>query len=245
MSEPLLDTSPAPVPQPALSERERTDLQRMLAFPLELPPEFVSYFEERMRLLLTSSNVLGLMQRVAVVGDYKDIAKDLSAQTAYYVWEDSQGSWLYCNGASIVGKGHVELEAFLGGTTLPDCRSRSPVYSGTHVDCDLFDTFGAATESSRRGPKHGHPTTSLTVTNANEAAHTHGAGSYTYGHPDGALAAASGAVFVVVNTVPTLITGTSGSGSAHTHTATVGGTIGIDTNDGGAAIVVGSRLIKC
>lgn len=244
MSEPLLDTSPAPVPQPALSERERTDLQRMLAFPLELPPEFVSYFEERMRLLLTSSNVLGLMQRVAVVGDYKDIAKDLSAQTAYYVWEDSQGSWLYCNGASIVGKGHVELEAFLGGTTLPDCRSRSPVYSGTHVDCDLFDTFGAATESSRRGPLHGHPTTSLTVTGApsiTDPGHYHDFTGVT-----SALAGAAGSVVYTINSQPTQNTNSKVTGiTAGLGTLDVGGTIGTDTNDGGAAIVVGSRLIKC
>lgn len=255
-----------------LDDRERTTMQRYLASTGNFPPEFVSWMEEYMRTLLTAGNLTGLAQRVATVGEYKLIAKDLTAQTSLYVWEDAQGAWLYCNGASILGAGYTELEGFMGGTTLPDARGRAPWACGTHVDVDLFDNDLQA--EATRTPKHKHTVGTLGISGAPSA---------------GSLATASGGAhthtitdpghFHNVTAVPSVVTNSAGgagrepnpetsiasdtrttgisinSGGAHTHSITGApgvGTLGVSGEAGSgmggsdavAFVVLGSWLIK-
>lgn len=106
--------------QPTLTDQERALLQRLLGYPLDIPGEFVTWMEDRMRLLITASNVRGLAQRVATVGEYKVIAKDLSASSGLTSYDDTQGRWLYANGATFSSTDYPDLADFLGGTTLPN-----------------------------------------------------------------------------------------------------------------------------
>lgn len=110
---------------PVLTERERGMVQRLLSFPLDFPGDFTSWVDDRIRLMLTAQNVQGLAQRVAVVGDLKVIAKDFSGYgTSLTTWDDAQGRWLYCNGATFSSTTYPELYAFLASTTLPDQRGQ-------------------------------------------------------------------------------------------------------------------------
>lgn len=163
-SAPTLSSTESLAPPPSLSDSERSQVQRLLGFPLDLPTEFVTWMEERMRLLLTSGNVLGLDQRVVTVGSYKIIAKDLSANAGLYLYTDQQGLWLYCNGAAFAGATYPELNTFLGGVTLPDSRGRSLWFCGSNAACSLLDNDGVA-EASRQ-PAHTHSVAALTVIGA-------------------------------------------------------------------------------
>ncbi len=89
-------------------------------------------------------------------GDYK-----VSAQAA------DHGGWLLCNGTAVSRTTYADLFALIGtafgvgdGSTtfnLPDCRGRTLVALGTHVDVDaLGDSDGVAVASRRPSHHHTH-----------------------------------------------------------------------------------------
>jgi microcystin-dependent protein len=158
----------------------------------------------------------------------KVIAKDLTAETGVYVYEDASGQWLYCNGAAASQTTYATLYAFFGANAyaadsggnfiLPDCRGRALHFAGTNAATDLNDNDGVA-EASRT------PTQSASITGTTDAesSHTHGAGSYGVVVPaNGANGAGTGAV---LGATTYAVTGTSGAGSSHSHTVTGAGNV--------------------
>lgn len=121
----LIGKQPKANADAVLTDRERQQVQRLFGFPLEFPGAFVTYVRDLVRLEMTAQNVQGLAQRVATVGELKVIAKDLSgAGAALTTYDDTQGRWLYCNGATFASADYPELASFLGSTTLPDQRGQ-------------------------------------------------------------------------------------------------------------------------
>jgi len=281
-----------------LSEREREQANKLGANPIDLigttesKAYIIGLIEET---LPTSKFFQNLAASYASpVGSWLIVPEDLTAQTGEYVYTDSRTGlrYLYCNGAAVSQATYADLYAYWGASkwaadsggnfSLPDSRGRELLLCGTHADCDLGDTIGPATESSRRGSKHGHAVTSLTVTGSpgagslavgSESAHTHGAGSFAVGsggthshtytgyfsggggsEPGRSGASSDGSVTIGGDGSHThSFSGTSAAGSSHTHslsgspsagTLDVGGTVGTDTNEGGAGIFIGSLLVR-
>lgn len=229
MSEPLLPGSEKPLPPPTLTDEERDQLNRLLSSPLDLPATLVSYFEQRFRLLLTVGNIQGLAQRIATVGEYKTIAKDLSANSSLYEYEDAQGLWYYCNGASFSASDDPDLNDFLGGTTLPDCRGRSLWWCGTNAACDLLDDDGVS-EASRQ-PKHQH-SDSFSVSGSP-------GGTFLTGISFGTISRGSAGANVYNTHTPS-------SGSPTKGSLAISGSVGSGMNgsDAVAHVFIGSLLIK-
>lgn len=136
--------------QEYLAPKERELIQKMAGNPLELVQgELKSYLEEFVRVLLPTSSSSGW-----VVGDFKVIGKDLTAQTGVYVYEDDSGEWLYCNGAAASQTTYADLYAYFGANAfgadaggnfvLPDCRGRPMHFCGTHTSTQRNDNDGAA-----------------------------------------------------------------------------------------------------
>lgn len=242
----------------------------MLGFPLDLPANFVTWLEGRMQLLLEASNILGLASRVACVGDMKIICKDLSAETGLYVWDDAQGTWLYCNGNSFTAAAYPHLNTFLGGLVLPDARGRSVWMTGTNGAVDLLDNDGVA-EASRQpkhthsdtlaGDSHTHGSSGLSVTGAPGVGslalpnHVHSGSAVTGGDVVGS--APSGVYSAVSSntgnpTTNPAIDGAPSLGTLDVGGSTDGGTVnisgsvgsGMSGSDAVAHCVVGSLLIK-
>jgi hypothetical protein len=254
----LPDQSP-PAPQPTLSDSELSNLGRLLGFPLQLPPEFVTWLQGQIQVLMSAGNIQGLQQRIAVVGDLKLICKDLTGTpTALTPYEDAQGTWLYCNGASFTAAVYPKLNAFLGGLVLPDAQGRALFACGTNAATNLLDNDAVALAS--RQPKHTH---SDTLGVSGGGAHTHGAGTlvtdtaaahtHSLGSAGGfTVTPATGAQAVADSTGST-----SGSGGSHSHaisgstasggsSPSISGSVGTGMagSDAVAHCVVGSLLIK-
>jgi microcystin-dependent protein len=153
-------------------------------------------------------------------------------------------AWLECNGASVLRATYPDLNTLLSslsypfGTadgshfTLPDLRGRTPWSSGPHANTGLGDSDGVAAAS--RQPKHTHTIGSISV--GNESAHTHSYQKETYG----AFAAGPGAV----NSVNTTPDGTTGAGSAHSHSLSGNAGSGMNGSDAVAHLVAGTYFIK-
>jgi hypothetical protein len=193
------------------------------------------------------------------------VPEDLTANTSEYLYTDSRTGleYLYCNGAAVSQTTYADLYAYWGASkwaadsggnfSLPDSRGRELLLCGTHADCDLGDTIGPATESSRRGSKHGHAITSLSITGAPTAGTlgTSTTGAHTHAVPT--ADASGGTAKAAPGAATGAATQNTDSQGDHSHTITgapgvgtldVGGTIGTDTNEGGAAIVIGSLLVR-
>ena len=250
-----------------LTDDERAAAQKLGANPLDLlaTQESRTYIEGIVETLIPTQKALeSLAARVAQpAGTFFIIPDDLTANTSEYVYTHpvSGLKYLYCNGAAVSQTTYADLYAVFGASryaadsggnfTLPDCRGRELVYAGTHADCDVGDTFGPGTESSRRGTKHGHASTNLTVTgapavgtlaiNAASASHTHTVTTSPELVDSGAVNVADHTVYTTSGPsgTTTSVTGAPGLG-----TLDVGGTAGLDTNEGGAGIVIGSLVVR-
>jgi microcystin-dependent protein len=222
-----------------LTPREREQFYKFTANPMEVAPEWKSYWEQFVRDMISSeaTNISQVLAAVFPTGSYRIVPEDLTAQTSLYVYSDATGDWLYCNGASISGAGYTALETLLGSTTLPDVRGRPAWFTGTHADADLFDNDGVAVAS--RTPTQ---TDSDTV-----AAHTHSLNNHTHSFS----ATTSGPS----STDP--LTFGSEEAANETHTHTVSGTTGAaagNTGSGGSDtlnisitvphVFIGSLLIR-
>lgn len=182
------------------------------------------------------------------VGTFLLVPDDLTANTGEYVYTDSRTglTYLYVNGAAVSKTTYAALYAYWGANKwaadsggnflLPDTRGRQLVLAGTHADVDVGDVFGPSTESSRRGATHGHAVTALTVTGAPSITDP----TKNYVTDASPVSIQLGATAVYVGGSGSATTGvTSGLG-----TLDVGGTIGTDTNEGGAGIVIGSLVVR-
>jgi hypothetical protein len=131
-----------------LTPREREQFYKFTANPMDVAPEWKSYWEQFVRdmILTEATSVAAVLSAVFPTGDYRIVPLDLTAETSLYVHSDATGDWLYCNGASISGQGYDALEAIIGAT-LPDARGRPVWFTGTHADADLLDNDGVAVAS--------------------------------------------------------------------------------------------------
>ena len=252
--------------QEYLEPKERELVQKMAANPLEvMQGELKSYMEEFVRVLLPTSSTSGGW----VVGDYKVVAKDLTAQTGVYVYTDDSGDWLYCNGAAASQTTYAALYAFVGanafGTdaagnfSLPDGRGRGLFMVGTNAATDLGDSDGVA-EASRQA-QHIHSVSVSGSTSSDSAgtpAGTVSSHSHSYsdssGLSNGVNQAPTDAGWFPHSTnsdtsrttgsaTPTF-TGSAMAGHAHTFSGSgSAGSSGM-SSDGPAHLYVGSLLIR-
>jgi microcystin-dependent protein len=245
-----------------LSAKERDLLQRAAENPMDLfQGKSLGWLEDFIRITVGSGGGTGGGNTAVLpVGFSAVIQKDLTAETAEYVYTDSDGGeWLYCNGVAVSQTTYADLYAFYGANAfgtdsggnffLPDARGRAMFLTGTHADTDLGDNDGVAVAS--RTVKHSH-TNGATITGAPGGtfatdSHTHGAGSLEV--TTNATAGAGGATagFAVSGDQP--VTGTtatpSASGSPTAGTLAVGGTIGTGTPvDAPAHLFIGSLLVR-
>jgi hypothetical protein len=80
-----------------LSDKERDLAARVADNPLDLfQGKSIGWLEDFIRITIGGGSTSGSF----VAGDMKVIAKDLTAETGVYVYEDASGQWLYCNGAA-------------------------------------------------------------------------------------------------------------------------------------------------
>jgi microcystin-dependent protein len=198
---------------------------------------------------------------VLPVGFSAVIQKDLTAETAEYVYTDVDGGrWLYCNGVAVSQTTYADLYAFYGadafGTDsggnffLPDARGRSLFLTGTHTNTELGDSDGVAVAS--RQAKHAH-TNGATITGAPGAgtlavaSHTHALTGDVVAAPNaradipagGTINVGGGSLSATGATAPA-ITGAPNAGDL-----AVGGTIGTGTSgDAPAHLFIGSLLVR-
>jgi microcystin-dependent protein len=150
-----------------LSGAERDLATRLAENPMDLfQGKSLGWLEDFIRITVdSSSSGSGGNGAVLPVGFSAVIQKDLTAETAEYVYTDLDGGrWLYCNGVAVSQTTYSDLYAFYGANAfgtdsggnffLPDARGRSLFLTGTNVAAELGDSDGVA-EASRTA-KHSH-----------------------------------------------------------------------------------------
>jgi microcystin-dependent protein len=205
-----------------LSPTERDLFTRASTSPLDVVQGEVKAYIDRMIEFAQSKAAANAW----VVGDFKTVGKDLTAQTGVYVYSDESGDWLYCNGAAASKTTYADLYAFFGASAyaadsggnfiLPDCRGRALHFAGTNAATDLNDNEGTA-EASRT------PTVQVTAsgTISNESSHTHGySGTTSTENLTTARPLSPADDFVAESGHTHTYSGTTGAGSSHGHTFT-------------------------
>lgn len=158
-----MSTTETPVREPQQPIPVELRNEPLFADGVSWPPATKSYLEEFVRTLQPTQAFLeAMVARIAwPVGQPRLIFEDLTAETGEYVWTDpiTGLKGLYLNGVAggVSQVTYAALYAAWGPNKwgadpgsnflLPDTRGRELVLCGTHVDCDLGDTFGPATES--------------------------------------------------------------------------------------------------
>jgi microcystin-dependent protein len=251
-----------------LSGAERDLATRLAENPMDLfQGKSLGWLEDFIRITVDSgsSSSGGANRAVLPVGFSAVIQKDLTAETAEYVYTDADGGqWLYCNGVAVSQTTYSDLYAFYGANAfgtdsggnffLPDARGRSLFLTGTNAAAELGDSDGVA-EASRTA-KHSH-TNGVTgsITGAP------GVGSLavspsTHTHPFTAVLAATAGISAgggqegpeeetggTTGSSTTL--SISGAPSAGTLGVSVGGTVGTGTPvDTPAHLFIGSLLVR-
>jgi hypothetical protein len=255
-----------------LTSKERDLAQRLAENPMDMfQGKSLAWLEDFIRITVGGGGggAGGGNTAVLPVGFSAVIQKDLTAETAEYVYTDSDGGeWLYCNGVAVSQTTYADLYAFYGANAfgtdsggnffLPDARGRAMFLTGTHTNADLGDNDGVAVAS--RQAKHAH-TNGVTISSDSagtpagtvgitDPGHAHtiqmgGDVSNPAGDAQGYADNALGNMANVVNSNTTGITAafTGSALSAHTHTA--GGAIGTGTTgDAPAHLFIGSLLVR-
>jgi microcystin-dependent protein len=152
-----------------LTDKERELAGRLAENPLDMfQGKSLGWLEDFIRITVDSSSSSGGSggnSAVLPVGFSAVIQKDLTAETAEYVYTDGDGGqWLYCNGVAVSQTTYSDLYAFYGANAfgtdsggnffLPDARGRSLFLTGTNAAAELGDSDGVA-EASRQA-KHDH-----------------------------------------------------------------------------------------
>jgi microcystin-dependent protein len=212
-----------------------TASERSLAFKLaENPMELfqgktVGWLEDFIRITVgTGGRQEGTGENVT--GHMAWIAKDLSANTIEYIYEDDSGRYLYTNGVYVSQVTYVDLYEYFGpnaygpdiGDTfkLPDSRGRAAFFCGTHANAGLGDNDGIALSSRQVYHQHAASVTvSVTGSTSSNSAGTPAGtlDSVSAGTPAGTLDSVSGGT----------PSGTVGiSPNPHSHTIPWGNVIG-------------------
>jgi microcystin-dependent protein len=246
-----------------LTSKERDLLQRAAENPLDLfQGKSLGWLEDFIRITVGSGGGTGGGNTAVLpVGFSAVIQKDLTAETAEYVYTDGDGGeWLYCNGVAVSQTTYADLYAFYGANAfgtdsggnffLPDARGRALFFTGTHTNADLGDNDGVAVAS--RTAKHSHTngvTGSITGSPAagtlaiSPDPHSHSI-SQTVNFDVAAGATTIGIPFGATTTGATSLSIT-GAPSAGTLGVSVGGTIGTGTPvDTPAHLFIGSLLVR-
>jgi microcystin-dependent protein len=234
-----------------LTDKERDLAQRLADNPMDqFQGKTLGWLEDFIRITVGSGGGSGGGNAAVLpVGFSAVIQKDLTAETAEYVYTDSDGGeWLYCNGVAVSQTTYADLYAFYGANAfgtdsggnffLPDARGRAMFLTGTHTDTDLGDNDGVAVAS--RTAKHSH-TNGATITGAPGIGTLDINGGPYVATPGTLAAAAAGVGMVIGNTddSPTL------TGAPDAGTLAVGGTIGTGTPvDAPAHLFIGSLLVR-
>lgn len=170
----------------ALSSYERSLVTKLADNPMELfAGRTVGWLEDFIRITvgIGPGNPSGGLVSGGrhVTGHYAWIAKDLTAFTTEYVYEDASGEYLYVNGALINQIQYADLYAYYGpnafGTDtathfyLPDARGRAVYCCGTHTNATLGDSDGIAVTSRQVNHQHAVSVT-ISGSAANQSAGT-------------------------------------------------------------------------
>jgi microcystin-dependent protein len=248
----------------ALNEKERDLLNRAANNPMDLfQGKTVGWLEDFIRITVGSGGGTGGGNTAVLpVGFSAVIQKDLTAETAEYVYTDGDGGeWLYCNGVAVSQTTYADLYAFYGANAfgtdtggnffLPDARGRALFFTGTHTNADLGDNDGVAVAS--RTAKHSHTNgVSLTGSPGVGTLGTSTTGAHT--HTITPNIAGGGATHWAGGALGQTVATTTSSDGNHSHTITgspdagtlaVGGTIGTGTPvDTPAHLFIGSLLVR-
>jgi microcystin-dependent protein len=246
-----------------LTSKERDLAQRLAENPMDMfQGKSLAWLEDFIRITVGGGGggAGGGNTAVLPVGFSAVIQKDLTAETAEYVYTDSDGGeWLYCNGVAVSQTTYADLYAFYGANAfgtdsggnffLPDARGRAMFLTGTHTNADLGDNDGVAVAS--RQAKHAH-TNGATITGTPggtfaSSTHTHDSGTYKVPTNDTADSGVARAAFTTSGDQD--VTGSSGTPSATASPTAgdlaVGGTIGTGTTgDAPAHLFIGSLLVR-
>jgi microcystin-dependent protein len=245
-----------------LSGAERDLATRLAENPMDLfQGKSLGWLEDFIRITVdSSSSGSGGNGAVLPVGFSAVIQKDLTAETAEYVYTDLDGGrWLYCNGVAVSQTTYSDLYAFYGANAfgtdsggnffLPDARGRSLFLTGTNVAAELGDSDGVA-EASRTA-KHSH-TNGATITGApgvgslavSPSSHSH-TGVVTNGSAFDVDAGVARSIVDDLASGSTATTALSIAGTPDAGTLAVGGTIGTGTPvDTPAHLFIGSLLVR-
>jgi microcystin-dependent protein len=248
-----------------LTSKERDLLQRAAENPLDLfQGKSLGWLEDFIRITVGSGGGTGGGNTAVLpVGFSAVIQKDLTAETAEYVYTDGDGGeWLYCNGVAVSQTTYADLYAFYGANAfgtdtggnffLPDARGRALFFTGTHTNADLGDNDGVAVAS--RTAKHSHTNGVTGSITGSPAAGTLAISPNPHSHSqadgDSANTAGANSFNLSSSNTPGLTTGSTalsitGSPSAGTLGVSVGGTIGTGTPvDTPAHLFIGSLLVR-
>lgn len=235
---------------PGVDEKQvKSLINESLGSPIEYPPGLRAYIEDIIRQFTGTKLSAGALSQIYPTGRYAVLAKDLTAETGLYVWEDTSGAWLYCNGATLTSE-YQALIDFLGTSTLPDVRGRTLWMTGTNANTDLFDNDGVG-ESSRQ-PKHTHTddiSISGTVSGTfASSSHTHSGTTDSDGGESGFAPVASGTPATIADPSHThpFTTGAPSGTTSVSENLGIQGSVGSGMNgsDAVAHMVVGSLLIR-
>jgi microcystin-dependent protein len=247
-----------------LTDKERDLAQRLADNPMDqFQGKTLGWLEDFIRITVGSGGGSGGGNAAVLpVGFSAVIQKDLTAETAEYVYTDSDGGeWLYCNGVAVSQTTYADLYAFYGANAfgtdsggnffLPDARGRAMFLTGTHTDTDLGDNDGVAVAS--RTAKHGH-TNGATITGAPALTGAPGIGTLALSNAQPFAYNVAGAKGLqtpagsdqIGYSTPSLTGAPSiGTLAATAGTLAVGGTIGTGTPvDTPAHLFIGSLLVR-
>jgi microcystin-dependent protein len=246
-----------------LTDKERDLAQRLADNPMDqFQGKTLGWLEDFIRITVGSGGGSGGGNAAVLpVGFSAVIQKDLTAETAEYVYTDSDGGeWLYCNGVAVSQTTYADLYAFYGANAfgtdsggnffLPDARGRAMFLTGTHTDTDLGDNDGVAVAS--RTAKHSHTNgVSGAITGApgvgtldlsNSVVTSISQTEIEKEIPAGGTGGGFPLDFITVTTTDASITGAP---SAGTLGVSVGGSIGSGTPvDTPAHLFIGSLLVR-
>jgi microcystin-dependent protein len=237
-----------------LSGAERDLATRLAENPMDLfQGKSLGWLEDFIRITVdsgSSSSSGGANRAVLPVGFSAVIQKDLTAETAEYVYTDADGGrWLYCNGVAVSQTTYSDLYSFYGANAfgtdsggnffLPDARGRSLFLTGTNAAAELGDSDGVAEASRQAKHSHTNGVTAGIGTLAifpNPHSHTETAQTVDFFAEAGAA----------VNSVNTITTPQTSSTSLDiTGSPSIGGTIGTGTTgDAPAHLFIGSLLVR-
>jgi microcystin-dependent protein len=242
-----------------LTSKERDLAQRLAENPMDMfQGKSLAWLEDFIRITVGGGGggAGGGNTAVLPVGFSAVIQKDLTAETAEYVYTDSDGGeWLYCNGVAVSQTTYADLYAFYGANAfgtdsggnffLPDARGRAMFLTGTHTNADLGDNDGVAVAS--RQAKHAH-TNGATITGA-PGAGTLAVASHVHpgviGTANANLDTGATSIAVSSGTQDTGAAAPAVTGAPDAGTLAVGGTIGTGTTgDAPAHLFIGSLLVR-